>query len=504
MPKLAGTVMMLAVLVTAPRAQVVLDNDLLVTPYACCPQFPTSFAFLPQASPEQPLEVLILEKFSGRVRHHVNGVLQGTALDLPVSNYGERGLLGIVLHPDFANNAWIYLYYTRSPTDQDTPFPNIVLENRVERYTWNGTTLGSPQLIVKLPAQGSTNHLGGVITFGPDGMLYGIIGDLGNNTGQLQNQPGGAPPDTTSMVFRVHDDGTPPTDNPFYAMGGAMQLAYGYAIRNSFGIEFDPVSEVLWETENGASGYDEINRFPPAFNNGFIEILGPASRDPQGTSTLWMAPGAQYIDPQFSFFATVAPTAIHFLRSDSLGAHYRNDIFVGAHVTGSIYHFELTQDRTTLVMPDSSLADLVADTQAERDVFLWASGFGSVVDLATGPDGALYALSFENDMLYRISRNPTSSVGPSPRARLSIVASPNPFRDVTRLHVLGRRIETSAEASLRIHDVAGRLVRVLDGTSGSVEWNGTDARGKRLAPGVYFVQVGARDAAGGRIVFLQR
>ena len=502
---LARVLVVLLAVVPSAQAQVVLDGNLLVTPYACCPQFPTSFAFLPQASPGAPIEVLILEKFSGRVRHFVNGVLQGTALDLPVSNYGERGLLGITLHPDFDTNAWIYLYYTRSPTDQDTPFPEIVLDNRVERYTWNGTALGSPQLILILPARPTFNHNGGVITFGPDGMLYGIIGDLGRfPLGQVQNIATGPPPDTTAVVYRVHDDGTPPADNPFYAMGGPMQFAYGYAIRNSFGIEFDPVTDVLWETENGASGYDEINRFPPAFNNGFIRILGPASRDPQGTSDLWMAPGAQYVDPQFSWFASVAPTAIHFLRSDSLGADYRNDIFVGAHITGSIYHFELTQDRTALVMPDSTLADLVADTQAERDLFLWASGFGSVVDLATGPDGALYALSFENDTLYRISRDPTTSVGPFPRARLSVVASPNPFRDVTRLHVLGRNVETSAEASLRIYDVAGRLVRVLDGTSGSAEWNGTDARGKRLAPGVYFVQLSAEDTAGKRIVFLQR
>lgn len=484
---LAFTLLM-AVVATAGQAQIIFDNHLLVTPYVCCPQFPTSFAFLP-TPPGQPLQVLVLEKFSGRVKHFVNGVFQNTVLDLPVSNYGERGLLGIALHPDFDNNSFVYLYYTASPTTQDEPAIPDVLENRVERFTWTGSALVAPQLILRLPARPDFNHLGGVILFGPDDMLYGVIGNVGR-FGQLQNARNGDAPDTTSIVFRVQDDGTPPANNPFFAMGGAMQYTYGYGIRNSFGIEFDPVSGSLWETENGTDVYDEINRFPPAFNNGFAEILGPVARDPQGTSTLWTAPGAQYIDPQFSWLATIAPTAIHFLRSDSLGASYRNDVFVGAHLTGEIYHFELSLDRLDLVMPDASVVDRVADTVAERNLFLWATGFGSVVDLDTGPDAALYVLSFSTGTLYRIARDPASAApGLGDVRRVQLLASPNPFRHVTRLKLVGVSPELAAQARVAIYDVAGRLVRKMAAGGADLEWDGRDNWGQQLAPGVYFVRL---------------
>jgi glucose/arabinose dehydrogenase len=473
----------------AALAQTVADPLLQVASYACCPEFPTSFAFLP-AAPGGPVDLLVLEKFSGRVQRFRDAVLQGTALDLAVSNFGERGLLGIALHPDFASNGYVYLYYTASPDSLDAPSSSVVLDNRIVRYTWNGSTLDSPHLVLRLPARPGFVHLGGVIVFGPDGMLYGIIGNL-NRFGQLQNDADGAPPDTTSIVFRVQDDGTPPADNPFYAMGGAMQFVYGYGVRNSFGIEFDPVSGVLWETENGTTVYDEVNRFQPGFNSGFVEILGPAARDPQGTATLWVAPGSHYSDPQFSWLDQPAPTAIHFLRSDSLGTHNRHDAFVGSYNDRAVYHFELDAARGTLVMPEASVADRVADSDAERDLFLWASGFGGgIVDIDTGPDGAMYLLSFDDNRVYRIGRVPLSDAGSSGGSlphRLAV--SPNPFRTSASLGVHGSPAEVAA---LRIYTVSGRLVRVLEGR-GPFTWDGADQEGRPVAQGTYVARLRSAD-----------
>ncbi|MFQ5600261.1 MAG: PQQ-dependent sugar dehydrogenase, partial [Candidatus Krumholzibacteriia bacterium] len=465
------------------RAQTLADGLLEVTTWACCPQFPTSFAFLP-SGPLEPLDVLICEKFTGRVQRYRDGVFQDTVLDLAVSAFAERGLLGIELHPDFDSNGFVYLFYTASPTDQDVLGPSPVLENRVARFTWDGSALGSELVMLTLPARPSFAHNGGVLRFGPDGMLYGVIGNLGRY-GQLQNIASGDPPDTTSIIFRIQDDGTPPADNPFFGAGGAMQLVYGYGVRNSYGLEFDPVSGVLWQTENGPSEYDEINRFLPGFNSGFTRILGPESRSPATVDDLWQAPGSHYSDPRFSWLDNVAPAPIHFLRSDSLGTRYRNDCFVGAYNTQSIYHFELTADRSMLVMPDSSVEDLVADSDTERDLFLWASGFGGgVVWLDTGPDGALYALTFDNGRLFRIARAQVSDAGPREAedfVRPRLEAWPNPFHAETWIHLRGHG--NDAGQLLRIYTVSGRVVRTLEGR-GVLAWDCTDSRGRPVAPGI--------------------
>ena len=470
------------------RGQSLVDPALQVTTYACCPQQPTSFAFLP-GPPGGPAHLLVCEKATGRVLHFQDGQVQGIALDVAVDFDGERGLLGIAVHPDFAQNGLVYLDYTSSATGQDTADPAGALDNRVVRSCWDGATLGAPQLVLQLPTTPTSYHQGGVILFGPDRLLYGVIGNLGRD-GQLQNISDGSPPDDTSIVFRIRDDGMPPADNPFFGLGGPMQKVYAYGIRNSFGLDFDPVSNVLWDTENGPASYDEVNRMPPGSNSGYALIMGPDARDPQGVGDLWQAPGSHYEDPQFSWYRTIAPTGIHFLRSDALGEPYRDDCFVGAFNTKSIYHFELTADRSALVMPDPSVADLVADTPAERDLFLWGSGFGGITGLATGPDGALYVLSYESERVFRIARAPLADSGPGPSSlssRGGLQVWPNPFRSRTRLFLPDRQHDPGGV--LRIYSVTGRLVRALRPAGSALEWDGVDRDGCAAAPGTYLVRL---------------
>jgi glucose/arabinose dehydrogenase len=207
---------------------------------------PTSMAFL------GPNDFLVLEKATGQVKRVVNGVVQSTVLDLAVNSGSERGLLGIALHPDFANNGFVYLYWTESTTgvDADVLANTPLLGNRVDRFVWDGSTLTPNQNIIRLralqpafereptPAAGRGNHDGGVIKFGPDGKLYIFIGDVGRR-GWLQNllngphQPGdllfgtddnfgGPEPDDahlTGSIFRLNDDGSTPNDNPFFGIG---------------------------------------------------------------------------------------------------------------------------------------------------------------------------------------------------------------------------------------------------------------------------------------------
>jgi glucose/arabinose dehydrogenase len=310
--------------------------------------------------------------------------------------------LGIALHPNFTSNGFVYLYHTQSSSAGDTQ--GSALDNRVFRYTWDGSKLINPTQIIVLPVLPGANHNGGTILFGPDGKLYIVIGDL-NRNGQLQNFSGGDAPDDTGVILRLNDDGTIPSDNPFFSQGGNLAKYYAYGIRNGFGLAFDPLSGELWDTENGPNSYDEINLVQPGSNSGWERIMGPVSRDVQGTGDLVQFPGSQYADPKFSWFSPVGPTAIVFLNSSQLGTQYQNDVFVGDINNGNLYRFKPNLTRSGFLFQAPALADLVADDTGELQEVIFGTGFGGITDLKLGPDGFLYVLSFGEGKIFIVSQS---------------------------------------------------------------------------------------------------
>jgi aldose sugar dehydrogenase len=389
-----GVSVWLCCFVSVVSAQTVADPALRVTELVGGLSQPTAMAFIGSN------DLLVLQKNDGRVRRVINGVLQpGAVLDVHVDNESERGLLGIELHPDFPATPLVYLYYTESSAASDTS--GSPLANRVYRYTWNGSALVSPQIILDLPATPGPNHDGGAMTFGPDGKLYVVIGDL-NRDGQLQNFSSGPVPDNTGVILRINDDGGTPSDNPFSSQPNLAKY-YAYGIRNSFGLAFDPLTGELWDTENGPNAYDEINVVRPGFNSGWERIMGPVNRDPQGTGDLVQFPGSQYADPNFSWFNPVGPTAIAFFDSDQLGAEYQNDLFVGDINNGRLYRFKPNSTRNGFLFADPALADLVADAAGELQEVIFGTNFGGITDLKVGPDGFLYVLSFFEGKIFVVS-----------------------------------------------------------------------------------------------------
>src|SRR5215813_14121899 len=364
---------------------------------------PTTMAFI------GPNDLLVLQKNDGRVRRVTYGGLQPNAvLDLAVDFASERGLLGIAVHPNFPTTPFVYLFFTESSTGGDTAGSPPPLGNRLYQYTWNGSSLVSPVLLLSLPATAGPNHNGGVILFGPDGKLYIVIGDL-NRNGQLQNIATGPAPDDSGVILRLNEDGSVPLDNPFAALGGNLAKYYAYGIRNSFGMAFDPVTGKLWMTENGPDVYDEINLVEPGFNSGWNRIMGPAARSAQGTSNLVFFPGSHYEDPKFSWLDTVAPTGIVFLSSSALGAAYTNHVFVGDINAGVLYHFVPNSARNGFVFNGAGLGDLVADSPTELDETIFGTGFDGIVDLKVGPDGRLYVLSFSGLIFVISSATPAAA-----------------------------------------------------------------------------------------------
>jgi glucose/arabinose dehydrogenase len=187
-----------------------------------------------------------------------------------------------------------------------------------------------------------------------------------------------------------------------------MHKYYAYGIRNSFGIAIDPVTGNLWETENGENTYDEINLIKPGFNSGWKIVMGPMSKN-NGITTndLVSFPGSHYADPVFSWLDPVAVTGIEFLKSSKLGANYNNNIFVGDYNKGNLYFFKVNKDRTGIELDadqkSAGLSDLVVDNNTELNAVKFGTGFGSITDIKTGPDGWLYVLSFDDGTIYKIS-----------------------------------------------------------------------------------------------------
>jgi glucose/arabinose dehydrogenase len=386
---------------TANAQPVVNDPGLTVEVVFEGLNLPTSMAFLGAD------DILALEKDNGTVNRIVNGqISEVPSLDVPVASKGDRGMLGVAISGGKNNITQlphVFLYYTESSTNKDgddVSRGEEPLGNRVYKYDLDNGILKNGKLILELPADTPADvkplHNGGKLLVGPDQNLYVVIGDLSSPKEQMtqaQNIQDGPPPDGTSVIYRVNQNGDPVKGNPFESLEG-LDKYYAYGIRNSFGMDFDPLTGKLWDTENGPDHGDEINLVEPGFNSGSGHVYGmPSAGDNFDPEELVDFNGkGNYSDPEFVWDFPVGPTAIKFLDSDKYGKEYENDMFVGDINNGNIYHFELDDRRDELSLYDD-LEDKVADDLNELDEITFGQGFGQIIDLTVGPDGYLYVLA---------------------------------------------------------------------------------------------------------------
>ena len=357
---------------------IIYDDDYMVEKFATGLQYPTTMYFVGD-------DILVLEKNTGKViRISDNGVLYNEpALDVPVIQDNEAGLLGIV----YLSNH-VYLSFTESLSGFDKRDRENA-RNAVYQYDWNGEKLTNPILIKELPGHLSSIHHGGIITTSLNNEIYFVIGDQEQRT-TFQNIPIDATYETGS-IFKIDTESK-----------NSVEL-FAVGIRNSFGLAVDPVTGYLWDTENGIDKFDEINLVKPGFNSGWISIMGPSYRVDVDLSTLNQKPFENFVysDPEFSWHVTVAPTAIAFPDKDSF-ERYSDWLFVGDYNNGRIYNFQLNSDRTGFVFYNQKLSDLVLDDNDEVDEILFAKGFQGVTDIKFH-DGAMYVVVIGDGSIYKIS-----------------------------------------------------------------------------------------------------
>jgi glucose/arabinose dehydrogenase len=293
------------------------------------------------------------ERLTGQIRRLVPADGSDTAVTTVPSVVGEltneQGLVGVALEPGFDGSGWLYAYATRTTTDG---VRNHLLRTRIR----TDGSAGPFRLVLDVMAA-AERHNGGGLEFGLDGALFLV-------TGEATVPSAAQDPDVLAgKVLRLRADGGVPSDNPD---PGSRIFASG--IRNSFGLDVDPVSGALWETENGPECNDEINRVPPASNLGW-GASASCGRGIRSTNV----DGPSPVLPVISYEVTIAPTGIAFCDGCELGTAREGRVFFGAFNTGDIHELTLATDRRRVLR--------------DRVVFHHRN---LVLSIERAPDGRLY------------------------------------------------------------------------------------------------------------------
>ena len=208
---------------------------------------------------------MLVAQQSGALRVVKNAALLATPmLSITVDSSGERGLIGVAVHPNFATNGYVYVYYTTTAGGA---------HNRISRFTASGDTAGNELVLVDLPALSSaTNHNGGAIHFGADGKLYAGVGE---NAVSSRSQDLSTP---FGKLLRFNDDGTIPTDNPFYAtQTGQNRAIWAFGLRNPYTFAVQPGTGRIHINDVGEVTWEEINLGTAGANYGWPSTEGLTS-----------------------------------------------------------------------------------------------------------------------------------------------------------------------------------------------------------------------------------
>ena len=356
---------------------VIKDSNLIVEEYVSGLNLPVMIDFIDE-------HMLVVEKDEGTVKIIKDGILiSEPILQLEVSNTSEEGLLGILVQ-----NNDVFVHHTTRSVDDDT------VSNWFTKYTWDGEKLIEPVELLSFH-KGTGNHNGGVMIEDENGIVFGAIGDLGyGKVLDMQQQKNflSAENNYIGSILSLN----------------APSEVYAVGIRNTYGLDIDPVTGILWDTENGHKDFDEVNLVQKKFNSGWSKIQGPI-KDNQETPII---NGYEYSDPEFSWERPVAVTSIHFIQSP-LFPEYENSVLIGSFGGGILYKFELNENRDGFRFDDNNLKDLVLNKEDSPSEIIFGTGFAGITDIKEGPDGSIYIVTIGDGKIFRISPALNGNIGGS-------------------------------------------------------------------------------------------
>ena len=324
--------------------------------------YPWGFAFLPDGS------ILVTERL-GTLRVIRNGVLDPTPFSgVPEVYTGTAlaGLMDVAVHPEFTDNRWVYLTYSK-PTDSGTTvalargrLDGHVLSEVRDLFVSNGDGAGA----------GASRLL-----FAPDGTLFMTLGGAFGGRRPSAQDPGSH----VGKVLRLHDDGTAPADNPFVGQAGRQPEVFSLGHRNPMGIAIHPETGELWASEHAPQGGDEVNIIRPGQNYGWPEVS--YSREYTGQRVSERPWREDFEQPEVVWIPSIGPSGLLFYTGDRFPA-WRGDLFVGSLMTGRI---ERTGHVERIRFNQRGLE--------QRREWLLADLRRRIRDVKQGPDGLIYVLT---------------------------------------------------------------------------------------------------------------
>lgn len=271
---------------------------------------PWGMVFLPDES------LLITEK-QGKLIHFKDGK-KTSIKGLPeIKVLGQGGLMDIELHPDYKNNGWIYISYASAEGDGEGANTAIM------RFKLKNNTLIEKQVLYKAsPNSKKGQHFGSRIEFDNDGYLFFSIGDRGNRDVNPQNINRDC-----GKIYRLHDDGKIPIDNPFVKDRNAKNAIYSYGHRNPQGMILHPETGELWTHEHGPRGGDEINIIKSGKNYGWPLVSYGINYSGTKFTDNTSLPGME--QPIHYWVPSIAPSGMTFITSD-IYPEWKGNLLVGS------------------------------------------------------------------------------------------------------------------------------------------------------------------------------
>lgn len=306
---------------------------------------------------------------SGKLFHYINGEKIEIGGLPEIYLRGQGGLMDIVLHPDFKENNWLYFSYASEDTGEKGGNTTISRAKLI-----NNNLVDLEVLYKASPNTRKGQHFGGRLTFDNENYLYFSVGDRGNRDVYPQdiNLDGG-------KIYRINDDGSIPSDNPFFNNPNAKKAIYSYGHRNPQGMFKHPITGKIWTNEHGPRGGDEINIIKKGKNYGWPKITYGINYS--GTTITKNKSLPKMEQPLYYWLPSIAPSSFEYISSD-IYPNWKGSLLAGALVFKYIERISLKNDK---VVYRSKIAE----------------NLGRPRDIKQGPDGFVY-VSIEGKGVYKI------------------------------------------------------------------------------------------------------